>query len=148
MDNYGYKWCINRLCDLFIVKLQLFNSFPVADYLPLERFTTDCIVSDIYRMRDNKHFPCLHYGAYFRQDYDVGQRMTGKPVFFCESISDLLVSQKYIIDQMQLANDRIIGLVKVRFESTDPEMKKGCSRGIEHLQNMFRPRSPKPLELL
>ena len=148
MDKFGYKWCINHLCELFIIKLQLFNSFHVADPLPLERYTTDCIVADIYRIRDNKHFQCLRYGAWYRYDYNVGQRITGNPVFFCESISDLLISQKNIMDKMQEANEIIMGLVMRRFETTDSEMKKNCTIGIKQYQNMYRPRNPKPLDWL
>lgn len=110
MLNYGYKWVANKLSDVFIVKLQLNNSF--VGPAPMEYYTTDCVVDDIYRLRDGKHFPRVLNGAIVFYNYSVGQRITDDKIFYCKDIRELLICQYYAIQSKIKRHERIIDYIK------------------------------------
>lgn len=95
MQSVGYKWIRDRVSDVYIAELLIFNKIehqPGWDLFELR--TTDCIVKKILRFRDGMPVHEITFSAYFPFTYRAGERITGTELSYCPSLDKLIESQK------------------------------------------------------
>ena len=93
MEGYtGYRY--SKVGDeIYITKLRCFNEFanPLYKMLPIDFFTTDCIVEEIRNANTGKRAKWIKGKAWFPFRYEEGQRITGTSVYYCKTRCALYV---------------------------------------------------------
>lgn len=93
MEGYtGYRY--SRVgSEIYITKLRCFNEFanPLYKRLPIDFFTTDCIVEEIRNANTGKRAKWIKGKAWFPFRYEEGQRITGTSVYYCKTRCALYV---------------------------------------------------------
>ena len=146
--EYGYKWVINKLCDVFIVKLKLNNCYITCncgDYSSYEDYlSTDCVVDEIFRLKDQKPFPRVLNGAIYAFDFTIGKRITGMPIFFYPTLELLFQNQTMNINKHLKEHIHLMNMIDEYNKRTD---KGGREFLREQIRNYINEKRPMPPDL-
>lgn len=82
--GYRYSKMNNRI---YITKLQCFNEFanPLYKTMPIDFYTTDCIVEKITDANTGQEIEELDGKAWFPFKYRKGERITGTSIYYCKT---------------------------------------------------------------
>lgn len=92
----GYRYSVAD-GKVYISKLRLFNEFanPLYKKMPVDFFTTDCIIEKIYDVNTGEEVEEIQGKAWFPFRYKKGERITGTSIYYCKTRTALYTVYLY-----------------------------------------------------